>query len=533
MADITPSHVNGRRLETLNDPKGTINLKNVDIGGYIRISTSKDAQLSSIDYQKKLLAEWAEYNGYSLVRFYIDIKSGAYTYLRNELQEMFEDLKQGKIKGLISKEIARTSRDVIDTLNLKRQIECYGGSLVSIKENYDSRTDPDEFLLTIHAGLAQKERKTTASRVKLTQIIKAKEGKTNVAHPAYGYMLSEDKQHLVVNPETAPILRFIIEKYLEGWGQLKIAKYLNSKGIPSSHGKKWGTNAIKTIITNPVYLGVTIYNVTTAVRDTGGKRKLMIRPRDEWIIREGTHEPLVTEEEYERIQKIVRERKEKDVKEWSCSRKYLGSGILYCSECGGRIYGSRMTKKVKGKKVPGNYYYRYVCQNRNGQCSSMKLWHMDKVDHIVLELFKSIFSDRKKLIETIKSQVATISDMDEINATEREEIKEKLAQVEKALKKQQIAYEEDVLDLEEYRQRVAELRQEKHHYIQKLQKLNDDLSKTDRIMQKVETIYRTIADKLDYIHNLPIEEKVQYIESTFEKIYLTKDYQITDIVFRL
>ncbi|MFY9140665.1 MAG: hypothetical protein WBJ83_08195 [Thermacetogeniaceae bacterium] len=73
--------------------------------------------------------------------------------------------------------------------------------------------------MILHAALAQKERKQTAGRVKLTQIMKAKEGKTNSPNPAYGYMLSEDGQHYVKNPGTYPVLRFIIEKYIEGWGQ--------------------------------------------------------------------------------------------------------------------------------------------------------------------------------------------------------------------------------------------------------------------------------------------------------------------------
>ena len=77
-------------------------------------------------------------------------------------------------------------------------------------------------------------------------MIKAREGKTNVASPAYGYMLSEDKQYLVINPETAPIYQLIVDKYLDGWGQLKICKYLNAKGIKTKRGKEiWSTNSIR------------------------------------------------------------------------------------------------------------------------------------------------------------------------------------------------------------------------------------------------------------------------------------------------
>jgi site-specific DNA recombinase len=403
--ELIPAHLIGRRLVVLPDPKETLAQRNVEVGGYIRISTKKDSQLTSIENQQKLIAQWAEVNKYRLLRFYVDVKSGEYIYLRNEINQLLEDMRRGKIKGIVSKEISRTGRDIMDILELKRQITSYGGFFISIKEGYDSRTDDDEFLLVLHGALAQKERQTTANRVKVTQIIKAREGKTNVPHPAFGYMLGKDRQHLAVNPETAPVYRLIVAKFLEGWGQLKIAKYLNASGIPSKRGRQWGNNAIKTILSNPVYLGVTIYNTTTLIRDPSGRQKRVMRPREDWIVRERTHEPLITEEEFAMIQQLMSKRREQGAKEWTCDRKYLGSSILRCTECGGKIYGSRYPKKANRQKNKEQYYYRYCCQGRNGQCSyPMKYWEMGSTDRLIMELFRGIFADRQKLLETIKGQ---------------------------------------------------------------------------------------------------------------------------------
>lgn len=534
MRDLVPAHVTGRRLEVLTDPKDTLDQKGVSIGGYIRISTRKDSQLSSIENQKKLLSQWAEVNGYNLVRFYIDVKSGEYAYLRDEMNQLREDIRLGRVKGVVTKEISRTSRDVMDILELKREIACYGGFFISIKENYDSRTDDDEFLLVLHAALAQRERKTTASRVKVTQIIKAKEGKTNVPHPAYGYKLSEDGQHLVVNPETAPIYRMIVEKFLEGWGQAKIAKYLNQLGIPSKRGCKWCSNAIRTILSNPVYLGITIYNTTTRIRDPSGRQKQVMRPREEWIIREGTHEPLITPEEFEKIQQIIQRRREKDTKEWTCDRKYLGSSILRCAECGGKIFGFRYPKKVNGKKAEGQYLYYYRCTGANGKCSPpMKHWYMEKVDYLIMELFRSIFADKERLMLAVKEQSSVFDQDTEGLAAEREKVRQRLDQIEKAMRKQQVAYEEDVITLEEYRGRIAELREERHLLMQKLESLNEKLTRSDTLMDRLNAIYEKISKKLDRIHELPYEEKITYVSATFEAIYLRSDYTISDVVFKL
>jgi len=534
MIDLIPAHVSGRRFEVLVNPKDTLEQKGMPIGGYIRISTKKDSQLSSIENQKKLLAQWAELNGYNLVRPYTDIKSGEFSYLRNEMAQLREDIRQGRIKGVVTKEISRTSRDIMDILELKREIAAYGGFFISIKESYDSRLDDDEFLLVLHGALAQKERKTTAGRVKVTQIIKAKEGKTNVPAPAYGYQLSDDRQHLVVNPETAPTYRLIVDKFLEGWGQAKIVKYLNEQGIPSKRGCRWCSNAVRTILSNPVYLGITIYNTTTLIRDPYGRMKRVIRPREEWIIREGTHEPLTTPDEFEKIQQIIRRRREMDTKEWTCDRKYLGSSILRCAECGGKIFGSRYPKKVNGKKAKGQYLYRYRCAGANGKCSPpMKYWDMEKVDYLIMELFRNIFADKERLMQAVREQTSIFDQDNEVLAADREEARKRLEQLDKRLRKQQVAYEEDVINLEEYRQRLAELREEKHALTQKLESLNEKLARADTVMDRLHAIFAKVAARMDRIHDLTFAEKIAYVTTTFEAIYLQEDYTITDVIFKL
>jgi len=528
--EFMPAHIQGRRLEILDDPAKTIDQKGLDVGGYIRISTKKDSQKTSIENQKKFLQQCAEVDGYNLVRFYMDVKTGKFLYLRNDVQEMLDDLKRGKIRGVVSKEIARTSRDIMDILEIKRKIVGCGGFFKAIKENYDSRTDDDEFLLILYGALAQKEQKTTASRVKITQLIKAKEGKTNVGHPAFGYMLSEDKQTLVRNPETAPVYRFIVEKFLDGWGQLKIAKYLNQNGIPSKRGGKWYTSSVKVVLTNPVYLGITIYNTTTLVRDPEGRQKRVLRPREEWIIRYNTHEPLITEEEFKKVQAIIQERRENDCKEWSCERKYLGSTLLRCAACGGKIYGSRFMSKKKGV----GYFYRYICRGVNGKCSSKtKYWDMEKVDWYIRELFKILFNDKEKLYQYIQKEPGIFEDDLPDLLKERDNLTNKIPQIDRAMKKQQLAFENDVLTLDEYKSRVAELRKEKNDILTKINRLDSKLLRHDSVMDRLKSVLDRVADKIDRIHELPKEEVAEYIDAVFDSLYLAEDGSIVDIEFKI
>ena len=527
-----PPLVQGNNLETFSSKRDTIGEKGIEVGGYIRISTRKDSQKKSIGNQKKYIREWAKVNGYHIYDFYTDVKSGAYTYLRDNMKKLESDVDTGKVKGIVTKEISRTSRDIMDTLSLKRNLDARGAFFLSIKEGYDSRLDDDEFLLIIHAGLAQKERKTTSSRVKITQMIKAHEGKTNVPSPAFGYRLSKDKEHLEVNPETSKIYHLIVDKFLDGWGQLKICKYLNARDIKAKRGGRWNTNSIRTILTNPVYLGVTIYNVTTRVRTPSGRPKLMVRPENEWVIRENTHEPLITQEKFDRIQEIIKMRKEKDTHEWSCTKKYLLSGLIFCEQCGGKLYGSKIPKDYARKMPRGtlkkdDYYFYYFDKGLSGKCKAIrKSYPMDMVEKKVMDEIKKFFSDTADLEKRIRKKNYIYDYRLEKERKEREVVRQKLEAVETAIRRQQEAYEKEILTIEEYSKRMREIRQLKSTLQEKLITQDRKLDRSDRREEQFLTIRDKVMTLINRIDDLDYDTKEEIIRKVVSKITINEDFGI-------
>ncbi|MCX7747474.1 MAG: recombinase family protein [Clostridia bacterium] len=521
---IPPLVLNGGFKE-YKSCKDSLNEENLDVGGYIRISTKKDSQQTSVENQKKYLKEWAQINKYNLVRFYIDIKSGAYSYLRNEMSQLRDDVKEGKIKGILSKEISRTSRDIMDILELKRSLADQGAFFISIKEGYDSRTDDDEFLLVIHAGLAQKERKTTSSRVKITQMIKAREGKTNVPCPAYGYKLSEDRQHLKVDADAAKVYQMIVEKYLEGWGQLKICQWLNSQGIRSKRSDRWNTNSIKTILTNPVYLGITIYNATTLVRDSRGRQKRVVRPMEDWVVCHNTHEPLITKEKFDKIQDIIKERKEKDNKAWSCDKKYLLSGILFCEECKQKVFGAKMHYKKSKTRREEKTYYKYADQNRSGTCK-FRSWDMKKLDDFVLNEIKQFFSDKVLLEERIKVKQFLYNSNLTHEKEEREKLQLAVERINAAVRKQQEAYENGIITLPEYKERMEELRNHKSGLLLKFDQINKKLQKVDRLEEKFNQIKEKVIKIIENMDQLDYTTKEALLKKIIKHVFIREDYTV-------
>ncbi|AEY65655.1 recombinase family protein [Clostridium sp. BNL1100] len=524
--EYIPPLVMANKFEQYNDIRNSIGEVGLEVGGYIRISTKKDSQITSIENQKKYIAEWASVNGYKIVNFYIDMKTGAYSYLRQEMVRMKNDISSGKIKGIVSKEISRTSRDILDIIELKRSLANQGAFFISIKEGYDSRTDDDEFLLIIHAGLAQKERKVTGSRVKITQMLKAREGKTNVPKPAFGYKLSPDGQHLVINPLTAEIYRMIVDKFLEGWGRLKICKYLNSQGIRTNRGNaNWSTNSIYAILTNPVYLGITMYNITLTVRDDTGKAKRMVRPREQWIVRENTHQPLITKEKFDRIQQLIQDKKQKELKEWSCTKKYLLSGLVYCGSCGSKLYGGRFLKKEaksksKSERTQEDYYYYYFDRKTSGVCGNSKAnYHMDIIEKKVIEKVKDILLSYDKLDEKIIKKQYLYDTGFTREKMEHQRLQDKLQAIANAMRREQAAYEEEVITIEEYKTRLDELRRQKLTLESRLGKINSTPVEASSLV-----LINKVKEIIHNLHNAEPEFQYEIIRKLINKIYINDNY---------
>ncbi|QGG46365.1 recombinase family protein [Heliorestis convoluta] len=526
---------NYKNIEEMPHSKDTLNQKGIAIGGYVRVSTQKEGQKSSVENQQKYLTEWADVHGYRLLKMYIDTKSGEYISYRNELQEMIQDIRAGKIRGIVTKEIARSSRDVMDILELKRTLSDYGGFMISIRENYDSRTDDDEFLLVIHAAMAQKERKTTSSRIKVTQILKAKEGKGNIK-PPFGYRYSEtEKGKYEPDPVTGPIYKEIISQFLSGQGRDKIARWLNSKGIKTSRGGIWRESAIKVLLENPAYLGFMVYNTTTLLRTATGQRKRVRRPMEEWVIVEDAHPALITQEEWDKVHEIMLSRRKIDNRRRiSFERKYLLSTLLRCGICKGNMYGVENRSKHKRKSKNGEevtyYYYRYVCQGRNGRCDAkVKVYEMERVDKEVFKQIKAkviMLTNPSEVVQYVQSRKDIFTDGLEKERRKREELQVRINKNEKAIKRQQEAYEAEVIELEEYRIRVTELRKEKDDLLLTLDTLNRKLAEVDSAHETILKLAELMVAYVSTLDDLSQERKHELLRLMVQEVYLYPDYKI-------
>lgn len=232
------------------------------LAAYCRVSTKKEAQLDSLAHQKEFFSQYAQREGLTLTEIYADEGvSGRQLHHREQFLRMLADAGKGQFDLVAVKDISRFARNTVDCLQAVRALKKQGIPVRFLSAGQESMGE-SEFILTVYASLAQEESANLSKRVKFGKEINAKKGR--VPPVLYGYDRI-DIFTLQINPEEAAVVRFLFEKYVNGWGALRIAQELNRLEKPTKLGKEWNSRGVRRILRNPVYCGTLVNHKSTVV----------------------------------------------------------------------------------------------------------------------------------------------------------------------------------------------------------------------------------------------------------------------------
>ncbi len=185
-----------------------------------------------------------------------------------------------------------------------------------------------------------------SKKVKNGKKTRAKEGKIMTTYATYGYKKDpNDKNHYIIDEEIAPIVKEIFKLAREGMTPTEIARIMTEKGntVPSdvvgnTHTRNpnevkrgWNRNAIKRILQNMTYLGYAINGKQKKVNYKS--KKILLVPKEDWLIRIGMHEPIIDQETFDIVQQHIRTRTRKRTRKY----EWLLNGIIECAECGKKL----------------------------------------------------------------------------------------------------------------------------------------------------------------------------------------------------
>lgn len=289
---------------------------------YARVSTDHEKQVSALDNQIDWYKDYiAQHKDWSLEDYYIDEGiTGTSDNKRKEFLRMMNDgIEHHKFDMIITREVSRFARNTVDALQWSRRLLEKGIRIFFVNDNIDTGVEDGELRLTLMATLAQDESRKISERVKAGLKVARNKGTILGCGNILGYDRTLDGR-FVINPEQASTVKMIYKWYLEGNGVKKIRNLLEKEGRKTATGKDtWDVSAVSRVLSNPMYIGY--QNQQQSVSENYLTQKRVIQDKKDYILIKGTHEPIITQEVFDKVQLTKEQRLTWDVNEKRTGRR--------------------------------------------------------------------------------------------------------------------------------------------------------------------------------------------------------------------
>jgi len=366
------------------------------VAAYCRVSTDMDDQLVSLDTQKSHYEEYISANpDWEFAGLYYDEGiTGTKKELRPALMQMIRDCEDGRIDYIITKSLSRFARNTTDCLELVRKLLALDIPIYFEKENLDTGEMESELLLSIMSSLAESESVSISENEKWSIRDRFMNGTFKVGYAPYGYR-TKDGVFSIMEDE-AKWVRYIFEGTLSGKSSHQLARELNEKQVPTRRNGNWTASTVRGILRNEKYTGDCLFQKTYT--DFQFKRHNNNGELDQFYM-EGHHEPIVTHEEFEAVEKIIdRHAREKGIKKADprYQNRYAFTSRIVCGEC-----GSPFKRKVC--HTGGLKYATWGCREHiaNIDHCKMKAVREDALERTFTLMMNKLVFGRQPVLENL------------------------------------------------------------------------------------------------------------------------------------
>ena len=465
---------------------------------YCRISLDDggDNESMSISNQKSMLRDFAEKNGMFRYEYYVDDGYTGRNFNRPVFQRMIADIEAGKVGCVVTKDLSRLGRNYIEAGSyIEIFFPQHKVRYIAITDGVDSLTRQEMDITPFKNILNDMYSRDISKKVLAGRMARSRQGKFCGGRPPFGLMRDPaDKGHLILDPETAPIIRKIYDYALDGMGSMRIAKRLMEEKIPITQVRAntefganyyaWGVTRICHILRNPFYKGA---HLVCRTHQKGIRSNTYdIIPRDKWEVIEGCHEAIVTPEEWQRVQQLI-DGRPTIMEGNACPYYNIFHGIIYCATCGksmqvryekvGRTDRNRFTGKMR-EPIDRAYY---ICQTYNRMgckvCSSHKIEARDLYDLVlkdIQELAGEAMKDADAFYQRLSGRMESryVADTDGLHR-ERERLQSRNQEIDDMFLSLYTDKAKGILSEQRFLKLTAALEQEQEGNQRRLRELSD------------------------------------------------------------
>ena len=513
---------------------------------YCRLS--RDDELSgesnSITNQKSILSKYAKENNFQNIKFFVDDGYSGTTFTRPAFMEIMELAEQGKIGTIIVKDHSRLGRNrlVVGQL-LEEDFVRLNIRYIAIMDNIDSSKGLNDFL-PIQDWFNEMHAKNTSQKVTAVLKNKGESGISLVNNVPYGYKKDEnDKTKWLVDETSAEIVKEIFSLFIQGHGTFEIARILRERKIltPSEYNASISTNAtnqeyqykwcgttIAGILDRQEYIGDTV-NFKCTTRSYKDKTRVNL-PKEDRKIFKNTHEPIIDEYTWN-IAKQLRNNRKKRAKS---GKKSIFSGLLFCNDCGKKMYFQSPVVDLRNKD-----HYRCSSYKHDTSACTSHYISDDALQSIVLENIQRVISYMKDYEDLFIQEQLAKSTQDELkqiskNKKELEKAKNRIIEIDSLFMH---IYEDNVsgkISDDRFRNLSFNYDKEQQELKIKIEQLSKDIENTEKKETDI-TQFISNVKKYTEIDHLTVEILNELIEKIVihqqEKIAGKKTQEI-DIYYR-
>ena len=392
---------------------------------YCRLSRDDElaGESNSITNQKSILSKYAKENNFQNVKFFVDDGYSGTTFTRPAFMEMMEFAENGKIGTIIVKDHSRLGRNrlIIGQL-LEEDFVRLNIRYIAIMDNIDSSKGLNDFL-PIQDWFNEMHAKNTSQKVRAVLKNKGESGISLANNVPYGYKKDEsDKTTWLVDETSSEIVKEIFNLFIQGHGTFEIARILRERKVltPSEYNTsittnstnqeyqyKWCGTTVAGILDRQEYIGDTV-NFKSTTRSYKDKTRINL-PKEDRKIFKNTHEPIIDEYTWN-IAKQLRNNRKKRAKS---GKKSIFSGLLFCNDCGKKMYFQSPVVDLKAKDHYRCSSYKYdtsACTSHYISDEALQIIVLDNIQKVIsyMKDYEDLFI-KEQLVKSTQNEIKKIS----------------------------------------------------------------------------------------------------------------------------
>lgn len=423
---------------------------------------------------------FCDYACVGFARAYVDDGYSGKDLNRPGIQQLIADAQTRAFDIVLVYKLDRLSRRQKDVLYLLEDVfQPNGIGFRSATESFDTTNAFGKTALGMMAVFAQLERETTIERVRLGKKQAAREGRWKGGPVTFGYRYDPSSKRLDISEPEAETVRRIFEWYAEGLSQAAIAERLNNEGVPAPRGaKRWHQSTVRYVLKNAAYTG---------------------RTKHKHDLYEGGYPAIIPHSLWARVQEQLRTRQSKH---WRMPyMSGLASGIIWCAECGARMWTKRQW--INWPENPKLTKHCYLCYSYDGRCAYMikdpncpnrHYWPVEEIDAKIEQALFQYSLDEKMIREVVEDELARFQADLDASEVALHRLQDELAEVNRRLERWYDAFERGMLRPEELEHRIRRLQEQKQQLEARIAEQQQIVKEQDRRRISAEEVIREVKN---------------------------------------